>query len=99
MENQKDLYQERSFLHDLGTSLNASMFIVDRLTEELREQQEQVENNPEVDRLLHHLASYLLKVDALIESRHTHLSELLQTKITNKENTSGTNSRSPNQPH
>ena len=82
MENPNDLYQERSFLHDIGTSLNAALFIVDRLTEELREEEGRLENDPEMTRLYQHLANYLVKVDSLIKNRHTYSSELLQKQMT-----------------
>lgn len=82
MDNPNDLYQERSFLHDVGTSLNAALFIVDLLTEELREEEGRLEDDPEITRLYQHLAFYLVKIDNLIKNRHTYSSELLQKQMT-----------------
>jgi len=86
VENPNDLYQERSFLHDIGTSLNAALFIVDRLTEELREEEGRLENDPELTRLYQHLANYLVKVDSMIRNRQTYSSELLQKQMAEAKN-------------
>lgn len=80
-ESNQQLYQEREFLHDIGVSLNAALFIVDRLTEEIKEEEGRLETDSEIEKLFHHLASYLTKVDTLIKSRNTHLSELLNDEM------------------
>lgn len=80
-EPQRQLYQERDFLHDIGVSLNAALFIVDRLTEEIKEEEGRLETDAEIEKLFHHLANYLVKIDKLVKSRNTHLSELLDEEI------------------
>ncbi len=80
-DTQRQMYQERDFLHDIGVSLNAALFIVDRLTEEIKEQQGKLETDAEIERLFHHLANYLVKIDRLVKSRNTHLSALLDEEI------------------
>nr|WP_295899272.1 hypothetical protein [uncultured Bdellovibrio sp.] len=87
------LYQERDFLHDVGVSLNAALFIVDRLIEEIKEEEGRLETDAEIEKLFHHLASYLVKVDKLVKTRHTHLAEVLDEEI-KKEKESQRNSPS-----
>ncbi len=80
-DSSHQLYQERDFLHDIGVSLNAALFIVDRLTEEIKEEEGRPETDAEVEKLFHHLANYLVKIDSVIKARQTHLSELLDEEI------------------
>lgn len=80
-DSNRQLYQERDFLHDIGVSLNAALFIVDRLTEEIKEEEGRLETDAEIERLFHHLANYLVKIDGLVKARHTHLSEILDEEI------------------
>ncbi|MEK2645510.1 hypothetical protein [Bdellovibrio sp. BCCA] len=87
------LYQERDFLHDVGVSLNAALFIVDRLIEEIKEEEGRLETDAEIEKLFHHLAGYLVKVDKLVKTRHTHLAEVLDEEI-KKEKESQRNSPS-----
>ncbi|QDK37803.1 hypothetical protein [Bdellovibrio sp. NC01] len=75
------LYQEREFLHEVGSSLNAALFIVDRLTEEIKEEEGRLEIDVETEKLFHHLATYLNKIDLMVKSRRTHLSELLDEEL------------------
>ncbi len=80
-DSHRQLYQERDFLHDIGVSLNAALFIVDRLTEEIKEEEGRLETDAEIEKLFHHLANYLVKIDKLVKTRNTHLSELLDEEI------------------
>ncbi|WP_415061630.1 hypothetical protein [Bdellovibrio sp.] len=80
-DSHRKLYQERDFLHDIGVSLNAALFIVDRLTEEIKEEEGRLETDAEIEKLFHHLANYLVKIDGLVKTRNTHLSELLDEEI------------------
>ncbi|XGC79339.1 hypothetical protein ACES2L_08355 [Bdellovibrio bacteriovorus] len=73
--------QEKEFLHDVGVSLNAALFIVDRLTEELKEEQGKLETDAEVEKLFNHLATYLIKIDRLVKSRHSHLSDIMDEEL------------------
>ena len=75
------VYQERDFLHDVGAALSAALFIVDRLTEEIKEEEGRLEIDVETEKLFHHLATYLNKVDSLVKNRRTHLSELLDEEL------------------
>lgn len=75
------VYQERDFLHDVGVSLNAALFIVDRLTEEIKEEEGRLEVDVETEKLFHHLATYLAKIDSLVKARRTLLSELLDEEL------------------
>lgn len=81
---QQHLNQEKVFLNDVGISLNAALFIIDRLIEELKGEQGRPENDAEVEKLFHHLAGYLVKVDQQIKNRHSVLSELLLEEIKKK---------------
>ncbi|WII71031.1 hypothetical protein QJS83_11215 [Bdellovibrio sp. 22V] len=72
---------EREFLHQIGVSLNAALFIVDRLTEEIKEEEGRLETDKEIEKLFHHLANYLVKIDTLVKSRRTQLSEILDEEI------------------
>lgn len=73
--------QEKEFLHDIGVSLNAALFIVDRLTEELKEEQGKLETDSEIEKLFNHLATYLIKIDRLVKSRHSHLSDIMDEEL------------------
>ncbi|MGZ3775407.1 MAG: hypothetical protein ACXVCY_08090 [Pseudobdellovibrionaceae bacterium] len=81
---QLQLYQERDFLNQIGVSLNAALFIVDRLIEEIKEEEGRLETDAEIERLFRHLADYLIKINVLIKGRHTHLSEILDEAIKNE---------------
>lgn len=91
-DSQRQIYQERDFLHNIGVSLNAALFIVDRLTEEIKEEEGRLETDAEIEKLFNHLAGYLLKIDKMIKSRNTHLAEILDTEI---EKEKGDSSRPP----
>lgn len=86
------VYQEREFLHEIGTSLNAALFIVDRLTEEIKEEEGRLETDAEVEKLFHHLATYLVKIDKLVKVRNTDLSLLLEEEIAKEKAESSTDS-------
>lgn len=75
------LYRERDFLNQVGVSLNAALFIVDRLTEEIKEEEGRLETDAEIEKLFRHLAEYLIKIDGLVKDRHSHLSEVLDEAI------------------
>lgn len=75
------IYQEREFLHEVGVSLNAALFIIDRLIEEIKEEEGRLEIDVETEKLFHHLATYLGKIDHLVKARRTHLSELLDEEL------------------
>ncbi|HWU44939.1 MAG TPA: hypothetical protein VN132_15910 [Bdellovibrio sp.] len=75
------IYQEREFLHEVGVSLNAALFIIDRLIEEIKEEEGRLEIDIETEKLFHHLATYLGKVDRLVKARRTHLSEMLDEEL------------------
>lgn len=76
-----NIHEERDFLHDIGTSLNAALFIIDRLIEEIKEEEGRLEIDVETEKLFHHLATYLEKIDRLVKARRTLLSELLDEEI------------------
>ncbi|KHD88784.1 MAG: hypothetical protein OM95_06550 [Bdellovibrio sp. ArHS] len=80
-ESERQLYLERDYLHRIGVALNAALFIVDRLTEEIKEEEGRLETDSEIERLFYHLADYLLKIDAIVKTRNTHLSEILNNEI------------------
>lgn len=82
--SQQRIYQERDFLNQIGVSLNAALFIVDRLVEEIKEEEGRLETDAETEKLFRHLAGYLVKIDSLVKSRHTHLSEILDEEIRSK---------------
>lgn len=79
---QRDVtYIERDFLHEVGVSLNAALFIIDRLIEEIKEEEGRLEIDVETEKLFHHLATYLNKIDHLVKDRRTHLSEILDEDL------------------
>lgn len=80
-DSNKRIYEEREFLHDIGVSLNAALFIVDRLTEEIKEEEGRLETDAEVEKLFHHLANYLVKIDSIVKSRHTDISRILDIEM------------------
>lgn len=81
MDDPEDaIYHERDFLHDINEVLNATLFIVDRLTEEIKEEEGRLETDVEVERLFGHLAGYLNRVDKLIKSRKTYLAAEMREK-------------------
>ncbi|NUN07438.1 MAG: hypothetical protein HUU57_16965 [Bdellovibrio sp.] len=80
-DSEQTVYHEREFLQDIGGALNAALFIVDRLTEEIKEEEGRLDTDVEVERLFGHLAGYLNRIDILIKSRKTHLAELLDAEM------------------
>ncbi len=97
MAEPQDLARERAFLHEVGTSLNAAMFIIDRLIEELKEEEGRLENDTEIERLFNHLANHLVKIDQQAKTRHTFLSELLNEEIEKEKRKRGLSHSSSNQ--
>lgn len=81
-ESKSQISQEKEFLHDVGVSLNAALFIVDRLIEEIKEEEGRLETDAEVEKLFHHLANYLVKIDKMVKTRHSHLAEVLSEELT-----------------
>nr|BFD66863.1 hypothetical protein HAGR004_18850 [Bdellovibrio sp. HAGR004] len=81
MAEPAELDRERAFLHEIGVSLNGALFIIDRLIEELKEEEGRLETDSEIERLFSNLASSLVKIDYQIKARHTLLSELLNEQI------------------
>lgn len=75
-----ELYKETEFLHEVGVNLNAALFIIDRLIEEIKGEEGRLETDSETEKLFHHLATYLNKVDRTVKSRRTHLSEILEAE-------------------
>jgi hypothetical protein len=75
------LHEEREFLHDMGVSMNAALFIVDRLIEEIKDEEGRNEADSETEKLFNHLANYLAKIDTMIKTRRTHLTELLDEEL------------------
>ncbi|MNL42874.1 hypothetical protein D3C87_1653590 [compost metagenome] len=90
---QEQLSEEREFLYKVGFTLNKAMFIIDRLMEELREEEGRLENDPEVEKLFAHLSTHLGEVDTLVKSRHHHLSEVLDEEHRRDKKTKGSSSR------
>jgi hypothetical protein len=78
---QERLFEEREFLRDIGQYLNKSLFIIDRLTEELREEEGRMEDDPEIHRLFLHLNAHILRVEGMIKDRHGLLSEILDQEL------------------
>ncbi|MGE5085709.1 MAG: hypothetical protein ACM3MG_05365 [Bacillota bacterium] len=78
MADQKEIYQETEFLHDVGINLNAALFIIDRLIEEIKEEEGRMETDYETEKLFHNLANYLNKIDRTVKNRRSHLSEILE---------------------
>ncbi|UXR63537.1 hypothetical protein EZJ49_10665 [Bdellovibrio bacteriovorus] len=81
MAEPAELDRERAFLHEVGVSLNGALFIIDRLIEEIKEEEGRLETDSEIERLFNNLASALVKIDYQIKARHTLLSELLNEQI------------------
>lgn len=81
MAEPAELDRERAFLHEIGVSLNAALFIIDRLIEEIKEEEGRLENDSEIERLFNNLASSLVKIDYQVKARHTLLSEILNEQI------------------
>ncbi|MFS4459925.1 hypothetical protein [Bdellovibrio sp. HCB2-146] len=90
---QEHISEEREFLYKVGFTLNKAMFIIDRLMEELREEQGKLENDPEVERLFSNLSTHLSEVDTLVKSRHHNLSEVLDEEHRREKKTKGSSSR------
>ena len=78
---QDRLFEEREFLRDIGQCLNKALFIIDRLTEELREEEGRLDDDPEIHRLFLHLNSHIMRVEGLIKDRHGLLSKLLDEEL------------------
>ncbi|WP_374033096.1 hypothetical protein ACES2I_09485 [Bdellovibrio bacteriovorus] len=84
MADAQELSRERAFLHDVGVNLNGALFIVERLIEEIKEEEGRLENDSEIERLFNNLATRLAKIDSQVKSRHGFLSELLDLEIQNE---------------
>ncbi|ASD63716.1 hypothetical protein [Bdellovibrio bacteriovorus] len=84
MADAQELTRERAFLHDVGVNLNGALFIVERLIEEIKEEEGRLENDSEIERLFNNLATRLAKIDSQVKSRHNLLSELLDLEIQNE---------------
>lgn len=84
MANAQELTRERAFLHDVGVDLNGALFIIDRLIEEIKEEEGRLETDSEIERLFNHLAIRISKIDSQVKSRHNFLSELLDLEIQNE---------------
>ncbi|WP_347356413.1 hypothetical protein [Bdellovibrio sp.] len=81
MAEPAELDRERAFLHEIGVSLNGALFIIDRLIEEIKEEEGRLETDSEVERLFNNLATALVKIDYQVKARHGLLSELLNEQI------------------
>ena len=82
MAHDKDsMYQEREFLHEIGVSLNAAQFIIDRLIEEVKEEEGRLETDVETEKLFNHLATYLNRIDSLVKNRRTHIAEIIDEEM------------------
>lgn len=77
----EQIFEEREFLRDIGQCLNKALFIIDRLTEELREEEGRLEDDPEIHRLFLHLNSHVQRVEGLIHARHVELSKVLDDEL------------------
>lgn len=75
------LFEEREFLRDVGQSLNKALFIIERLTEELREEEGRLDDDPEIQRLFLHLNAHIGKAEGLIKNRHGQLSAELDLEL------------------
>ncbi|MNS62740.1 hypothetical protein D3C72_958120 [compost metagenome] len=73
----KDIQQERQYLDEMGQTLNSALFIVDRLIEEIREEEGRLDNDPQIGRLFTHLNIHLGNIDRMIRRRHDRLGDLL----------------------
>lgn len=82
--NHQQAAQEKAFLQEVTISLNAALFIVDRLTEEIREQEGRLDNDQEADRLFKHLAEALGRIDSMIKVRRYQLNELTEKESLQK---------------
>jgi hypothetical protein len=69
--------EETEFLYEVGTSLNSAMFIVDRLIEEIKEEQGRLEVDIETEKLFLHLSTYLEKTNQLVKQRSGLIAEIL----------------------
>lgn len=81
LPHHEQLFEEREFLKDIGQCLNKALFIIDRLTEELREEEGRLDDDPEIHRLFLHLNSHIQRVEGLIKDRHGHLSKVLDDEL------------------
>ncbi|WP_413293970.1 hypothetical protein ACLSU7_02410 [Bdellovibrio sp. HCB185ZH] len=91
---ERELYEETEFLHDVGVNLNAALFIIDRLIEEIKGEEGRLETDSQTENLFHHLATYLNQIDRTVKNRRTQLSELLESQR-RAEQEAYRNSRSP----
>lgn len=78
---QLKLKMEREFLYEVGTSLNSALFIVDRLVEEIKDEQGRLEADLETEKLFLHLSNYLESVNHLIKARSNLIAEILDEEI------------------
>jgi hypothetical protein len=74
----KDLQLEQKDLGEMGQCLNAALFIVDRLIEELREEEGLLENDPQIGQLFSHLTNHLSKIDRMIKGRNSRVGDLIE---------------------
>lgn len=79
-EPKHQLHQEKVFLHEMELELNCALFIVDRLTEEIKEEEGRLENDPEAERFFQHLSDSLTKLDRMIKRRQTQLHDFLENE-------------------
>jgi len=75
------LQMEREFLYEVGTSLNSALFIVDRLVEEIKEEQGRLEIDLETEKLFLHLSNYLESVNHLVKARSNLIAEILDEEL------------------
>lgn len=75
------LHKEREFLYEVGTSLNSALFIMDRLIEEIKEEEGRQDADIETEKLFLHLATYLEKINKLIKTRSSYMAEQIDEEI------------------
>jgi hypothetical protein len=75
------LQMEREFLYEVGTSLNSALLIVDRLVEEIKEEQGRLEVDLETEKLFLHLSNYLESVNHLVKVRSNLIAEILDEEM------------------
>ncbi|MNK08092.1 hypothetical protein D3C87_260180 [compost metagenome] len=89
-------HQEKVFLHEMELELNCALFIVDRLTEEIKEEEGRLEDDPEAERFFQHLSEALSKIDRMIKRRHNQLHDFLEAeKQQNLKEEKNNSARSP----
>jgi hypothetical protein len=78
---QDQIFEERDFLRNIGQHLNKALFIIERLTEEIREEEGRLEDDPEIHRLFLHLNTHITQVENSIKDRHGMLSRVLDEEL------------------